>query len=96
MQSSNRPIQQKRPVERYAGSSIVHDSAAHDTISMQAEASLYLINATMPTQNLATTIRKFQKECKPSWGTSGGAANRLFEQLSTRLSGMQPLQNQSI
>ena len=47
----------------------------------------------MPTQNLATSTRKFQHGRKPSWGTSGGAAGKLFEQLGTRRLGMQSSQN---
>ena len=92
MQSSNRPIRLKNPIQRYAGSADVH---AIDTIAMQAEASLYLARATKPSTQIQpnTSVRKFQKYRLPSWSTCRGATDRLFAQLDTTRLGMQPTQN---
>ena len=60
MQSCNRTVYKKRPIERYAVLSIVHINAsiAHDTASMQAEAALYLIDATMLAHISMRDLRK--------------------------------------
>ena len=60
MQLNNRPIREKRHIERYAGSSIVHANAAHDAVAMQSEAAVYCIDATMLTEHTATCRRKLQ------------------------------------